>query len=91
MKHFYRDVPHLGCVALSRHAQSEAEEDNIPDATVEDVLMRPSQPDIPDGQNIVWREKNGVRLVIILKPTPGRGARLVKTIYRVQPQARLRP
>ena len=46
------------------------------------------QPDAPDGQDILWRERDGLRLVILTNPTPNRGAKLVKTVYRVQAQAK---
>jgi hypothetical protein len=43
---------------------------------------------VPEGQDILWRQKDGVRLVILLKPEPFRGATLVKTGYRIEPQAK---
>ena len=43
---------------------------------------------IPDGQDVVWREKDGVRIVILRKPTPFKGAMLVKTVYRIEAAAR---
>jgi hypothetical protein len=47
----------------------------------------PTRPDVPDGMNILWRERDGLPIVIITNPTPNRGAKLVKTVYRVQRQA----
>ena len=90
MNHFYRNVPGLGNVAVSRHAQEEARKDRITDTMFADVLLNPVLADIPEGNNILWREKNGIRLVIIVNPEPNRGAKLVKTVYRVQPQAKAR-
>lgn len=84
MKYYYEDVPRLGNIALSRHAQDRAADQSIGDEVVEEVLM--NGKDTPDGMDTIWREHNGVRLVIIT-PTPFRGAKLVKTIYRVQGQA----
>ena len=52
------------------------------------VLLEPTRPDIPDGADILWRERDGLRLVILANPTPNRGAKLIKTVYRVQAQAR---
>ena len=91
MEHFYRIVVGLGNVAVSRHAQARLEEDGIPVAAFERALLWPSQPDVQDGQDVLWREHNGLRLVILLHPTPWRGAVLVKTVYRVQPQVSARP
>lgn len=91
MEHFYRNVVGLGNVAVSRHAQARIKEEGIPVAAFEHALLWPSQPDVQDGQDILWREHNGLRLVILLHPTPDRGAVLVKTVYRVQSQASARP
>ena len=91
MEHFYRNVVGLGNVAVSRHAQARIAEESIPAAAFEHALLWPSQPDVLDGQDILWREHNGLRLVILLHPTPDRGAVLVKTVYRVRPPASARP
>jgi hypothetical protein len=37
-----------------------------------------------DGADILWRERAGIRLVIFTNPTPNTGAKLVKTVYRVE-------
>jgi hypothetical protein len=81
MNHFYRSVPKLGNIAVSRHAQARA---------FDRVLLEPIQPDIPDGVDILWRERDGIRLVILTNPTPNTGAKLVKTVYRVEAQAKAR-
>jgi hypothetical protein len=52
------------------------------------ALLEPVRPDVPDGLDILWRERDGLRIVILLDPTPNVGAKLVKTVYRVQDQAR---
>ena len=88
MNHFYRDVPRLGNVAVSRHAQQRAEEDGISQDAFDRVLLTPIQPDVEEGADILWRERDGIRLVILTKPTPYAGAMLVKTVYRVEAQAR---
>jgi hypothetical protein len=84
MNHFYRDVPKLGHVAFSRHAQERLEDEGVSEETVRSILYDTTQPDIPDGQGVVHREGQGIRLVILMNPTPNRGARLVKTAYRIQ-------
>ena len=86
MNHYFEDVPGLGNVALSRHAQTRAEQDGISEAMVLDVLLQGQ--DTPDGDS-TWRELKGVRLVIV-DPTPFRGAKLVTTMYRVKPPMRAR-
>ena len=88
MNHFYRDVPGLGNVAVSRHAQARAEEDRISQEAFDRVLLLPLTEDVPDGADILWRERDGIRLVILMNPTPNTGAKLVKTVYRVEAQAR---
>lgn len=86
MIHFYRDVPRLGNVALTRHAQERAQALGIKDSHVQDLLF--SGNDTPDGMDVLWRERGRFRMVILLKPTPYRGAALVKTIYEVEEQAK---
>jgi hypothetical protein len=85
-KHFYRDVPGIGNVAVSRHAQDRMIELGISQAEFDLTLFEPSEPDIPEGSQIVWRVRYGVRLIIVPRPTPFRGAALVKTIFRIKPQ-----
>ncbi len=87
MKHYYENVPRLGNVAVSRHAQSQMQNAGISQEAFDRALLDPTQPDAPDGQDILWRERDGLRLVILTNPTPNRGAKLVKTVYRVQAQA----
>lgn len=88
MTHFYRDVAGLGHVAVSRHAQARMEEDGIPQEAFERTLLEPIRPDVPDGLDIVWRERDGLRIVILTDPTPNVGAKLIKTVYRVKDQAK---
>jgi hypothetical protein len=88
MKHYYENVPQLGNVALSRHTQDRLAADGVTDETVADVLANGDT--IPDGQDVVWREKDGVRLVIVKRPTPFRGAALATTGFRVKEQLRSR-
>jgi exoribonuclease II len=88
MTHFYRNVPKLGHVAVSRHAQNRMEEDNISEEAFERALLTPVKPDIKDGADIVWRERDGIRIVILENPTPPSGAKLVKTVYRIEAQTK---
>ncbi|SDH19245.1 DUF4258 domain-containing protein [Pelagibacterium luteolum] len=87
MKHYYDDVKGLGNVAVSRHAQARMADDGISQEVFERVLLNPIRPDIKDGMDVVWREREGLRIVILTDPTPNMGAVLVKTVYRVKPQA----
>jgi len=87
MKHFYRDVPGLGNVAVSRHAQARLDIEGISQELFDKVLLHPTKPDISEGPDIVWRERDGVRLVILTKPVPNRGAVLIKTAFRIEQQA----
>jgi Domain of unknown function (DUF4258) len=77
----------VGNVAVSRHAQTRMEEDGISQEAFDKALLEPTQSDVPDGMDIVWRERDGLRIVIITNPTPNVGAKLVKTVYRVESQA----
>lgn len=91
MNHFYKDVPKLGNVAVSRHAQAQMIEAGITELAFQRVLLNPIKPDIPDGADIVWRERDDIRIVILTNPTPNVGAKLVKTVYRIKPQATAKP
>lgn len=88
MKHYYTDVPGLGNVALSRHAQARAEEERFNDVMVSQALHSPIGADIPDGNNVVFRDRGPLRLVVNRRPQPFRGASLVTTIIRIKPQAK---
>jgi hypothetical protein len=91
MNQFHRNVIWLGNVAVSRHAQKQIEDNNIPIELFEKTLLQPTQPDIPDGQDILWRERDGLRIVILTNPRSNTGAKLVKTVYRVKRQASAKP
>jgi len=86
--HFYRNVAGLGHVAVSRHAQRQMDENGIPQAAFERALLSPTKPDIREGADIIWRERDGIRIVILENPDPPTGAKLVKTVYRIEAQAR---
>ena len=91
MQHFYKQVPGLGNVALSHHAQAKAEAEGFSDEMVRKALLEPDTPDIPDGHNILFRSRGQLRFVINRRPTPFRHASLVTTIIRIQPQAKIKP
>ncbi len=90
MEHFFRGVRGLGNVAVSRHAQARMEADGIHPDTFTRALLDPTRPDVRDGTEVVWRERDGLRIVILTNPTPNLGAVLVKTVYRVERQASAR-
>lgn len=90
MEHFFRNVRGLGNVAVSRHAQARIAEDGIPEQVFIRALLSPTRPDVHDGPGVLWRERDGLRLVILTDPTPNLGAMLVKTVFRVERQASAR-
>lgn len=87
-QHYFTSVPRLGNVALSRHAISRAKEFGLTDGKVHEILFKGE--DTPDGLSTVLRDYQGYRLVVLMRPEPFRGSRLVKTIIKVQEQARAR-
>jgi len=90
VEYFFRNVRGLGNVAVSRHAQARMTENSIhPDAFTR-ALLEPTRPDVRDGADVVWGERDGLRIVILTNPTPDLGAVLVKTVYRVEKQASAR-
>lgn len=89
MQHYYEAVPKLGNVAVSRHAQEAVEKGIISEQEFEDTLLKPIRDDILEGFNVVWRQKGSVRLIILKRPDPYKGACLVKTAFRVKAQEKL--
>jgi hypothetical protein len=85
-KYYFEDVPGIGNVAVSRHAQERAASEGITNRAFEQALMNGTT--IPEGPGVLWRELNGIRLVVLTRPDPFRGAALVKTCFRVQEQAK---
>jgi hypothetical protein len=85
VKYLYEDVPGYGRhkIVLTRHAQAKAEEQSITDFHVAEALEKGKDTFDTDS---TWREHNGLRLVIV-KPTPFKGAYLVATMFWIQPQA----
>jgi hypothetical protein len=86
-KFYYKNVPRLGNVSLTIHAIDQMEERQITSEAFERVLYEPIVEDIPEGFSVVRRERDGVRLVILLKPKPNKGSKVITTIYRVQAPA----
>ena len=91
MQHYFSDVKGLGNVAVSRHAQTQLVRFGISEAAFTRTLLEPTKPDIFEGSDIIWRERDGLRIVILANPVPFRGAKLVKTVYRIAEQAQARP
>jgi len=89
MQHFYEDVPGLGNVAVSRHAQSKAMAQSLSEDLFRRILH--DGKETPDGMDVLFREGWGFRLVIVKRPTPYRGAMLVTTVYRVLANERVAP
>ena len=87
-EHYFPDVPQIGNVAVSRHAQERAEGDGITLEDFKTTLFKGRT--IPQGGSIEIRELNGIQIVIERKPTPFRGAALATTCYRMKQQARAR-
>jgi len=85
-QHYYPNVPGLGNVAVSRHAQDRMDEYNISPSAFERALLAPTT-EVEEGTEILWRERDNVRVVIIQRPVPFRGAKLVKTVMKVGAQA----
>jgi hypothetical protein len=88
MTHYFSDVPGLGAVAVSRHAQAKAQTDGITDAMFTKVLLHGET--VPEGNDVVWRVGDGIRIVILRRPEPFKGAALVKTVFREEEQARIK-
>ena len=88
-KQLYRGVLRLGNVAVSRHAQARMIAECVQEA-FDRALLTPTHPDVRDGADVLWRERDGLRIVIVTNPTPNVGAKLVTTVYRVERQARAR-
>jgi hypothetical protein len=65
-----------------------AEQEGFSEEMVAKALLEPDGEDLPDGIGVVRRVRGLLCLVIILKPTPFRGACLVTTIIRLKPQAK---
>jgi hypothetical protein len=78
VKFYYENVPGIGNVAVSRHAQERVAQFEIQESAFAQILT--TGETIPDGECII-RQIGMVRIVILLKPTPFRGAALVKTVY----------
>ena len=68
---------------LSRHAQARASAQSISDQMVEAALLQGTI--VPDGFEVVRIEHQGIVLVILERPTPFRGSKLIKTIFRRMP------
>jgi hypothetical protein len=84
MNHYFENVPKLGNVAVSRHAQAQMVALGITEHMFTRTLLQPIKPDVPNGYGIIWRERDGIKIVILKKPEPFAGAMLVLTVYRIE-------
>ena len=66
------------------------EREGVPPDVFERTLLHPTKPDVADGMDVLWREREGLRIVILTHPMPNRGSKLVKTVYRIEQQAKAR-
>lgn len=83
MQHYYKDIAGIGNVAVSRRAQDKAVEHGISEEMFRHALTKPDGPDTPAcRQGEFYRDRGVVRLVIVRKPTPFRGASLVRSVIR---------
>lgn len=85
-KYYFADVPRLGNVAVSRHAQEKMKADNISFKSFKEVLFNGDI--LEEGFDTTWVTLKNIRLVII-RPTPFKGALLVKTLYYIKPQEKI--
>jgi hypothetical protein len=51
------------------------EDDNISPEAFERLLLTPVKPDVREGADILWRERDGFRIVILENPTPPSGGK----------------
>ena len=86
-KFVYQDVPGLGKVVISRHAQANMDIQGISDADLQVVLYKGRS--LRETDKIEWRTLNGIRIIVLLNPEPNRGSKLAKTIFRVEEQRRI--
>jgi hypothetical protein len=83
MQHYYKDISGIGNVAVSRSAQSQARAIDISEEMFRHALTKPDAPDTPARRaGEFYRDRGVVRLVIVRKPTPFRGASLVRSVIR---------
>jgi hypothetical protein len=69
MQRVYRNVPHLsGNVVLTNHVLDKLETGVVPLDMFEQALLRPGVRDHYESSRKIWRERDGVRLIIALEP-----------------------
>jgi hypothetical protein len=88
VKHYFENVSGLGNVAVSRHAQAKMIAEHITEEQFTTALV--DGRDVSSLGGVREREAGGLRLVILERPIPFKGAMLVKTVYRVKEQAKTR-
>jgi hypothetical protein len=92
IRFYYKNVPGFINASVTAHAIERLKKDGVTTEMFEKALLEPLQVDTPQGDGTVVRERNGVRLIVLLKPKPNKGrCVLVKTAYRVEAQASAHP
>lgn len=85
--HYYSGVPGLGNVAVTHHARSRAEALKVDEAA---FLAALGGRETPDAGHVVWREANGVRVIVNRRPEPFSGAAVAITVMRVRRNERVK-
>ena len=87
---YMEEVPGVGDIEISRHAQDRIGPGpgQIPESVFWQVLTRGEE--IREGADIVWKTGKGIRIVILLRPIPYRGRALVNTAFKLKPPERIR-
>jgi hypothetical protein len=88
MKHYHQDVPGIGNVAISRHAQVNCTGQRIADSHIDALLNHGARTDIEGG--CVQLDHAGIRAIVVRRPEPFSGAALMVTVFRVERKARAR-
>lgn len=89
MNHIYEDVPGIGRVQLTHHAQRRMAEAGISEAQFKAALFKGEE--IPDGFRFVKRELNRVRVTINMQPEHYTGYAVVVTVTLMSPALRQTP
>ena len=87
-QHLFNNVPNLGRVAVSYHAQERAFKDGISEEMFKDALYNGTR--IPDGVDSLFIDKGMIRIVVVLRPKPFRGAKLAVSVFKKQPEKKTR-
>src|SRR5262245_56966154 len=83
-RYFYKNIPKLGSVAISRHALSQLDAQDISQVDFE-LVLRDEKNQVEEGRDVVIRSGQGMRIVILLHPQPYKGERLVVSVHKDKP------